>query len=177
MIFYALSDYIGEDKLNGALRNFLMAHRYANASGAQDQPYPSTFDMEAALRQATPPELQYFIDDSFEKITLYDNKATGATSTELPDGRYRVTVSVQGAKRYADGAGNETPTPMHDYIDVGVMTGPKKTQQPLSVRKEWITGAPQTFTFVVDKQPSLAGIDPFNKLIDRNGDDNEVDVP
>ncbi|MGI4828142.1 MAG: ABC transporter permease/M1 family aminopeptidase [Janthinobacterium lividum] len=176
MIFYALSDYIGEDKLNGALHNFLMANRYANASDAQDQPYPDTLKMEAVLRAATPPELQYFIDDSFEKITIYDNKAVTATSTKQSDGKYLVTVNVQGGKKYVDGSGNETDTAMHDYIDVGVMSGKKGEEQPLAVRKEWITGVPQTFTFVVNALPTRAGIDPYNKLIDRNGDDNEVDV-
>ena len=176
MIFYALSDYIGEDKLNGALHNFLLANRYANASDSQDQPYPDTLGLEAALRAATPPELQYFISDGFEKITVYDNKAVSATSTKQSDGKYLVTVVVQGAKKYADGNGTETDTPMHDLVDVGVMSGKKGDEQPLAVRKEWITGAPQTFTFVVDKQPTRAGIDPYNKLIDRNGDDNETDI-
>jgi hypothetical protein len=29
---------------------------------------------------------------------------------------------------------------------------------------------------VVDEPPTRAGIDPYNKLIDRNSDDNTVDV-
>ena len=176
MIFYALSDYIGEAQLNNALHNFLMARRYANANDKQDQPYPDTFAMEAALKQATPPELQYFLNDSFEKITLYDNKALAATSQKQPDGKYKVTVTVQGGKKYADGNGNETSAPMHDYIDVGVLTGKKGEEEALVMQKEWITGQPQTFSFVVDRQPSFAGIDPLNKLIDRNGDDNVTDL-
>ena len=176
MIFYALSDYIGEDKVNLALHNFLMSQRYANATDGQDKPYPDTFAIEAALKQVTPPELQYFIQDGFEKITVYDNKAISATSHKQADGKYLVTVTVQGGKKYADGNGNETSVPMHDYIDVGVMTGKKGEEQPLALRKEWITGQPQTFTFTVDKQPIRAGIAPLPKLIDRNGDDNETDV-
>ncbi len=177
MIFYALSDYIGEDKLNLALHNFLMAKRYANDNDAQSQPYPDTFALEAALRAQTPPELQYFIDDNFEKIAIYDNKAVSAEAHKGADGKYQVTVKVQGGKHYADGNGVESPAAMHDYMDVGVFSGKKGAEQPLAVRKEWITGQPQTFTFVTDKQPTRAGIDPYNKLIDRNGDDNEVDVP
>lgn len=176
MIFYALSDYIGEDKLNAALRNFLLANRYANANASQDQPYPNTVALETALTQATPPELQYFIKDSFEKITLYDNKATSATVKKQPNGKYLVSVTVQGGKKYADGNGVETDTPMHDYNDVGVVAGKKGEEEPLALRKEWITGQPQTFTFVVDKPPTRAGIDPLNKLIDHNGDDNLADV-
>ena len=30
--------------------------------------------------------------------------------------------------------------------------------------------------FVVDTKPTLAGIDPYNKLIDRNADDNLIAV-
>ena len=33
-----------------------------------------------------------------------------------------------------------------------------------------------TFEVVVDEQPSRAGIDPYNKLIDRVSDDNTVAV-
>jgi ABC-2 type transport system permease protein len=29
---------------------------------------------------------------------------------------------------------------------------------------------------IVNEQPTLAGIDPYNKLIDRNADDNMIDV-
>ena len=176
LVFYALSDYIGEDKLNLALHNFLIAKRYANASDAQDQPYPDTRLLEDALRAQTPPELQYFITDSFEKITLYDNKATGAESEKLPDGRYKVTVTVQGRKVYADGNGVESAVPIDDFIDVGVFKGKKGQETPLSVRRERVTGAPQTFVFAVNEKPTLAGIDPFNKLIDRNLDDNSMAV-
>jgi ABC-2 type transport system permease protein len=176
LVLYALSDYIGEAKLNLALHNFLMANRYANANDAQTTPYPDTRLLEAALRQQTPPDLQYFIDDSFEKITLYDNRAISAVSEKMPDGKYKVTLTVEGKKFYADGNGNESPAPLHDLIDVGVLTGKKGEEQPLAVQKEWITGGPQTFTFVVSVRPTRAGIDPFNKLIDRDLDDNSIDV-
>ena len=144
LVFYALSDYIGEDKLNLALHNFLMQYRYANANDAQSGPYPDTRLMEDALRAQTPADLQYFIDDSFEKITLYDNKAVEATSQKMPDGKYKVTLTVQGGKAYADGNGVESPAPLHDLIDVGVFSGKKDEEKPLALRKEWITGAPQT---------------------------------
>jgi len=176
MILYALSDYIGEDKVNLGLHNFLMQYRYANANDAQSVPYPDTRQLEAALRAQTPPEMQYFIDDSFEKITLYDNKAVSADAKKLPDGTYKVTLVVEGKKVYADGNGVESPTAIHDYVDVGVFSGKKGEETPLSVRKEKITGGQQTFEFVVKELPTRAGIDPYNKLIDRNLDDNSMDV-
>jgi ABC-2 type transport system permease protein len=176
LVFYALSDYIGEGKLNLALRNFLMQYRYANATDAQSGPYPDTRLLEDALRAQTPSDLQYFLNDSFEKITLYDNKAVEATSQKMPDGTYKVSLTVEGRKVYADGNGVESPAPLHDLIDVGVFSGKKDEEKPLALRKEWITGARQTFEFMVKEQPTRAGIDPYNKLIDRNGDDNTMDI-
>ncbi len=176
LILYGLSDYIGEDKVNLALKNFLMKYRYANADDAQSGPYPDTRELEAALKEQTPADLQYFIDDSFEKITLYDDKAVDATAEKMPDGKYKVTLVVEGKKAYADGNGVETPTTMNDLMDVGVFSGKKDEEKALAVRKERITGGRQTFTFVVDQMPTRAGIDPYNKLIDRNLDDNSMDV-
>jgi ABC-2 type transport system permease protein len=153
-----------------------MQYRYANADDSQSGPYPDTRMLEAALRAQTPADLQYFIDDSFEKITLYDNKTIQATSQKTPDGKYKVTLVVEGKKAYADGNGVETPASLNDLIDVGVFSGKKGEEKPLSVRKERITGGRQTFEFLVDEPPTRAGIDPYNKLIDRNLDDNSTDV-
>ena len=44
------------------------------------------------------------------------------------------------------------------------------------MKKEKLTQEHQTFTIVVDQQPTRAGIDPYNKLIDRIADDNMIDV-
>ena len=176
LVLYALSDYIGEDKLNLALHNFLMQYRYANANDSQSGPYPDTRQFVDALRAQTPPELQYFITDAFESIVLYDNKALSATVTETRDKKYKVTLTVQARKLKSDGSGNETPMALNDYVDIGVFSGKKDEEKPLYLKKEKITQANQIFEVVVDKMPTRAGIDPYNKLIDRIPDDNMIDV-
>jgi len=175
-IMYALSDYIGEDKLNLALHNFLMQYRYANAETSLSGPYPDTRELVAALRDQTPQELQYFIDDSFENIVLYDNRAESATVSQTPDHKYKVTLTVEAHKMKSDGSGNETRMKMNDLVDIGVFTGPRETEKPLYLKKQWVHEGRQTFEVVVDQMPSRAGIDPLNKLIDRDGEDNETDV-
>jgi ABC-2 type transport system permease protein len=187
-VLYTLADYIGEDKLNLALHNFLMQYRYANANNqvdAHDNPhgssppnntYPDTRMLVDAIRAQTPPELQYLVDDGFNRIVLYDNKAISATSQKTPDGKYKVTLEVQARKVQADGNGAETPVPLADYIEIGVFSGKKDEEKPLYLKKEKITDEHNTFVIVVDQQPTLAGIDPYNKLIDRNADDNMIDV-
>lgn len=173
---YTLADYIGEDKLNLALHNFLMQYRYANANDSQSGPYPDTRQFLDALRAQTPPELQYYITDAFESIVLYDNKALSATVTQQPGKKYKVTLTVQSRKVKLDGSGNETPMAVNDYIDIGVFTGKKDEEKPLYLKKEKISHANQVFEIVVDQMPSRAGIDSYNKLIDRIPDDNTIDI-
>jgi ABC-2 type transport system permease protein len=187
-ILYALADYIGEDKLNLALHNFLMQYRYANANNqvdadadaraaaATDGPWPDTRMLVDAIRAQTPPELQYMVEDGFDRIVLYDNKAISATSQKSADGKYKVTLEVQARKVQADGNGAETPVPLADYIEIGVFSGKKDEEKPLYLKKEKITQEHNTYEIVVDQEPTLAGIDPYNKLIDRNGDDNMIPV-
>jgi ABC-2 type transport system permease protein len=187
-ILYTLADYIGEDKLNLALHNFLMQYRYANANNqvdahdttraaaAMDYPYPDTRMLVDAIRAQTPPELQYLVDDGFNRIVLYDNKAVSATSQKTPDGKYKVTLEVQARKVQADGNGAETPATLADYIEIGVFSGKKDEEKPLYLKKEKFTEEHKTFVVTVDQEPTLAGIDPYNKLIDRNADDNMIDV-
>ena len=187
-ILYTLADYIGEDKLNLALHNFLMQYQYANASNQVDannsaqasvpinSPYPDTRMLVDAIRAQTPPELQYLVDDGFNRIVLYDNKTVSATSQKTPDGKYKVTLEVEARKMQADGNGAETPMPLADYIEIGVFSGKKDQEKPLYLKKEKISEPHKTFVVVVDEKPTLAGIDPYNKLIDRNADDNMIDV-
>jgi ABC-2 type transport system permease protein len=170
LVMFALADYIGEDKLNLALRNFLERNRYATG------PFPDTRGFVAALREQTPPELQYVITDMFESIVLYENRAVSATYTETPDKKYKVTLKTSSQKKKSDGSGNETPMTIHDLIDVGVFSVTKEHLKRLNLHKEWITQENGTFEFVVDEKPTLAGIDPYNKLIDRDPADNLIDV-
>jgi hypothetical protein len=187
-IMYTLADYVGEDKINLALHNFLMQYRYANAANqtdaihresgtaAENQPYPDTRQLIAALREQTPPDLQYLIDDGFNRIVLYDNKVISATSKKTPEGKYLVTLEVEARKSQADANGVETAMPMADFIEIGVFSGKKDEEKPLYMKREKFTGEHRTFSIVVDEQPTRAGIDPYNKLIDRISEDNLIDI-
>jgi ABC-2 type transport system permease protein len=93
-----------------------------------------------------------------------------------PDGKYKVTLEVQARKMQADGNGAETPMPLADYIEIGVFSGKKDEEKPLHLKKQKLTDEHKTFVVIVDQQPTLAGIDPYNKRIDRNADDNMIDV-
>jgi ABC-2 type transport system permease protein len=112
----------------------------------------------------------------FESIVLFDNKAVSATYTPAPDHKYKVTLAVSAQKRKADGAGNESPMSLDDRIDVGVFSGTKEHLKPLELSKYHLTERESTFTFIVNQVPTLAGIDPYHKLIDRNPEHNLIAV-
>jgi hypothetical protein len=112
----------------------------------------------------------------FETITLYDNRAVSAKVQPTADHKYKVTLVVDARKMRANGDGAETQIPIHDLIDVGVFKGKKDNEQPLYTEKVWITQPRTTLTFIVNELPTRAAIDPYNKLIDRNPEDNWTDI-
>jgi hypothetical protein len=174
MALFALRDLIGEQALHGAIRAYLDEGRFTGP------PYATTLDLMRHIRAATPDSLAYAIDDYFDTITLWDVKTDSISSTRLPDGRYKVVLNGSVLKLRADSLGAETPSPLHDYIDVGVFDAPARGARigaPLAVRKIKVTSGVVREEFIVAKKPTRAGIDPYNLLIDRNPGDNSKDVP
>ena len=105
---------------------------------------------------------------------------TSASLTPLgdpPGGEgYLVHLEVEARKLRADGQGNETEIDVDDWIDIGVFAEEeiegKIREKTLFLQKRRITGRRLIFEVLVDERPIRAGIDPFNKLIDRDSDDN-----
>jgi ABC-2 type transport system permease protein len=167
LVMYALRDAIGEDRVDSALAKFL--HDY----GFQNPPYTTAPELVRYFRAVAPADRQSLITDLFERITLYDVETRDATATKRADGKYVVTMTVTAQKLRSDAKGEEQPVPVDDWIDIGVLGDKDKV---LFVEKRRITKPSETFTFVVSEKPKRAGIDPFNKLIDRNPKDNTKGV-
>ena len=136
-------------------------------------PYPTSLDLVAYLKKYTPPDYQYLYEDLFETVTLYDNRARAANYVQLPDGKFQVNLTVEARKVRADAKGQDHPVPIHDFIDIGVLDS---DGHYLYLQKQKIEKDRTEITLTVDKQPAQAGIDPLNKLIDRNPDDNLINV-
>ncbi|HSY13845.1 MAG TPA: M1 family aminopeptidase [Verrucomicrobiae bacterium] len=167
MAMYALQDYIGEDKVNEAIRGFLKQYAF------KGPPYPTSLDLEGYFQKVTPPQYQYLLEDLFRTITLYDNRALAASYQQLPDGKYQVSLTVEAKKFRADGKGQEHSIPVNDWMDIGVLDA---DGQYLYLQKQKIDQEKTDVTITVDKKPVQAGIDPLDKLIDRNPDDNVMAV-
>ena len=175
---YWAKEALGEDVVNRAMRQLLAQYAFKGA------PYANTTDFLRLLRAEAGPANEQVIADLFDKITLLDLKATNATATQLPNGKYSVTFDVEAHKFYADGSGKETEAPMNELVEVGVFAakpGAKDfdASKVLLLHDVPVHGPPMPVTVVVDGRPKWVGIDPYNKRIDRNSDDNltQVDLP
>jgi hypothetical protein len=165
---YTMRDQIGEEAVSTALR------RYVEKFGRRGPPYPTSLDLVAELRAVTPDSLQSLVTDLFETVTLWELKADGASVERLPDGKYGVTLDVRARKVRADSVGREVEIPMNDLVEIGVFGEGKDGAlgPPLYLERQRIHSGQQTIRVIVDREPKRAGIDPYDKIIDRERGDN-----
>ncbi|HYC04318.1 MAG TPA: M1 family aminopeptidase, partial [Azospirillaceae bacterium] len=138
LVMYALKDYVGEATVNRALARLVRETAY------KSNPYPTSLDLIRILREEVGPEHQQLVTDLFERIVLFDLKVAGSTVTATPDGKWKVTLEVEAAKREADGKGKETDVPLDMPIDIGVFAAdPSKSgfkpEQVLHFAKHKVT--------------------------------------
>ncbi len=162
LVMYALRDFIGEDAVNRALAKFIRDKAFV------EPPYPTATELVQYFRAEAPPQFQDTITDLFERIVLYDLQTTDAKVAQR-NGKYVVTMTVNAKKLRSDEKGEEKTVAINDLIDIGVLGEDDKV---LRVEKRRITKPTETFELVVNEKPVKAGIDPMNKLIDRNPKDN-----
>ncbi|MDI1316733.1 M1 family aminopeptidase [Flavobacterium sp.] len=191
LVLYALSDYIGEKNMNNALKTYIKKVAY------QESPYTNSIEFVAELKKATPDSLQYVINDMFETITLYDNRVKEAKYKKLPNGKYQVNIEFEVSKYKADDKGKRSfkdkngktltylkkgtkfpieSYPLEDYIDIGIFNEQtvkgKKQDKELYLKKVKIDRIDNKATIIVNEKPTEVGVDPYNKLIDTNSEDN-----
>jgi len=192
LIFYALSDYIGEKTLNKALS------KYVKKVAFQEPPYTTSIDMVNHIKEVTPDSLSYLIKDMFETITLYQNRVVETTSKKLDNGKYKVDIEFKVSKYRNNEKGrifygeqerdsityqtSDMKKPdysvfLADYIDVGIFgKDSEENETELYVKKHKISKIHNKISIIVDNEPFEVGIDPYNKLIDTNSEDNRKKI-
>lgn len=167
-----LRDHIGEAAVTAALRRYFDRHRDAGP------PYPTSLDLLAELRAATPDSLQSLLTDWFETVTLWDLETKRAVVEPSGGGSYRVTLDIVARKMRADSVGNESDMPMNDLVEIGVFASADDGRggDPLYLARHRIRSGEQTISVTVRGQPGRAGVDPEGRLTERDREDNVVDV-
>ena len=194
LVLYAMSDYMGEKAFNNMLKAYVSKVKF------QEAPYTTAIEFVNHLKQYTPAHLQYLITDMFETITLYDNKVDDVKVTPLDNGKYQVDITFNvskyrtkstGEQIYKDANGKELIAkgkkndihsyPLNDYIEIGVFGEPTKKgnheyENELYNKKYLIKSINNKVSIVVEQKPYEVGVDPYNKLIDRDSNDNRKKV-
>lgn len=165
MVMYALADYIGEERVNRALKNFLAANQY------KGPPYPTSKELVSALRAETPPEFGSIIDDWFETVTIYDNRAKSATVTKTATGKWHVRMEVEAKKYRVNEKDEQTAVDFEDLLPIGALA---ENGNGLFIDKRKVKNGSSTIEFELDEKPARVGLDPLNLLIDRTSSDNTV---
>lgn len=174
LVWYALKDAIGEDTLNAILKRFL------EDKGYQEAPYTTSRELLTALREGTDPKFHPLIEDLFEKIVFFDNRVLEADAVKRDDGKYLVTLKLHAEKFEADGQGKETAVTLRDPVEIAIFARPEGGKEEdetlLYLERHALTDTETTLEILVDGIPYEAGIDPWNKWIDRDSDDNRKKV-
>jgi len=192
LIFYALSDYLGEKKLNSALK------KYVKKVAFQEPPYTTTIDLLNHVKEVIPDSLNYLIKDMFKTITLYQNRVIETDFEELENGKFKVNIEFKVSKYRNNEKGRifygdeerdsityktdkmkkpEYSVFLADYIDIGIFSQDDQDNEvELYLKKHKITSIHNKISIIVDKKPSEVGVDPYNKLIDTNSDDNRKKI-
>lgn len=177
LVFYAVADRIGTQRLNATLARFI------EDNGFGDPPYPTSQDLLDYIRADSPREVQRLLTDLFEHITFYDLRTSTAKAVKRANGKWRVTLTVTAEKSHSDDSGKLTRVKLNDVFDIGIFAKPthhsrnrEALGKPLLLKPVRMTESEQTFTFDVSEEPAKAGIDPYNKMIDRWPDGNTIVV-
>jgi hypothetical protein len=164
---YTLSEYIGDKKVNHALRTLLGNHRKPGA------PLATTLDLYRELKFVTPDSLHYLLHDLFEVNSYWELEAKQATTRKTDSGKWEVRLDLQARKTVYDSTGVISEIPMNDWIDIGVFSNDRGQ---LYTEKHLIKTGLQTLILNVAELPDRAGVDPNQLLLDLNPDNNNTDI-
>jgi aminopeptidase N len=170
LAMYALSKYIGKEKVNGALRSLLEKHELG------ELPLPTTLDLYQEIRKVTPDSLNYLLNNLFEKNTYWRLKTKKLAVTDGKAGHWDVTMQVQAQKVVIDSTGTEHDVPMNDLLEVGLYEEGKGAEKPLYLQMHRIRSGEQTIKVTVPRKPGRGGIDPNSLMIDLRVDDNMMEL-
>jgi ABC-type transport system involved in multi-copper enzyme maturation permease subunit len=176
IVMFALRDYLGEDLVNRALRRVTLEK--GNLSGN----YAVSTDFVDILKQEAGSGNIGLIEDMLQRITIYDLELSDSDVQILEDGKYRIVLSVTTGKSYSDSSGLETKATFDIPVDIGLFTRSPRvfdfdtTNDVIQLEKRTFADGVSTLELVVDELPAFVGIDPYNRLIDKNPDDNVLRI-
>lgn len=169
---YALKELIGEASLNQILKT--LVNRHKNEIDAT----VTSPEFMTELYAVTPKEHHALIEDWFKKIITYDLSVANLEYSEITDGTYEVTITIE-AKKFESVDGIESPVSMNEPVPIGLFTThPSRAskEQIILLEPRDIKDGKQQLSIRVDTLPRYAGIDPYGTRPDLIRQDNWMEV-
>ncbi len=171
MVFWGLRHLMEPGEMNLALKGFIDEY------GSKGAPFPTTLELIDALRNAAPEELQQFITDSWDEITLWETGFGDDIKLTTQSGTYTVTATINLAKKYADpDTGEESNAEtLDEFVEVGFYKeDPSNSweETPILIKRLRLTETETEVSFEMDEKPGYIVADPRALLIERKYDDN-----
>jgi hypothetical protein len=150
VVMNGIRDLAGDEPMFKALRSFLEEH------GGPGK-FATSNDLANALRDAVRPEDRPLVDQWMREIIVYDFAVESAIATKRSDGRFDVRLKVSATKRKATRRGAEAPMAFREMIQVAL----DDTTERVVLHE-----GTNDLTFVTEKQPRVATVDPYVTRID-----------
>jgi ABC-2 type transport system permease protein len=173
VVFLSLAELIGETQLNRALAN-LLTEKAGNVK------HPATsLDLVRHIKQMAPAKYHDQIDDWLTSVVVFNNAINKANVVKMPDGQYKITLTVTTKKRRFSSPGEFTVEPAGRPITIGVYAAHPSLateQEVLHLQPHEFDENQTTFDVIVAQEPQFVMIDPILMTIDRDLGDNLMAV-
>jgi len=168
---YALLDVLGEEKINRALQQLLVANGYPNK--------PTSLDLLDVFYQQATEEQAQRIDDLFKRVVFHEFELHSAKTTPMSESHYVTTIDVITLKYSVDlNTNNERQVPMQEEIHVALYNGypAYDDSNALVIDKVTFNQDRSEIKLYSDTKPSHVQIDPKLFYIDRNLANNIITI-
>lgn len=166
----ALRDLIGEKQVNKVLKTLTDTFRNSNKLEA------TTLDFLTEVYKVTPINQHHLINDWFKKVITYDIGIDNATTKELANGTYEVTLKVKAKRLETLENGEVKQISIDEPIKIGIFTThPSNVKDDSSIlyyKSSKINKEYTEIKIIVKEQPTHISIDPYGTRSDENLVDN-----
>lgn len=167
-----LAELLGPDKLEKIFADFLLQWAYQSA------PYPTGDDLVEHFHKAISHEFSPQIDDVFINIANWRLKVVKAKTSQLSDGKWKLTAKIDVHKLYSSGLGVEEEAELNTPLFIGIFRD-KTFSKDSIIRyalEKGLSSGENNLEFILDEKPVSFGVDPYLLLPDANPYDNVRNV-
>lgn len=166
VVFTALKELLGEQKLNSAFKQLIESHQYTLSA--------TTDDLLSALLGIADDSQKGLMQDWLTKVIEYDLSINNAVVSELPDGRYEVVIDVKALRLLTDKDGLVSEIGLDEAINIALYRAHpgRKSTEALSIENQLINQTNSTITLIVEDKPSYVMIDPNYTRLDKDLSNN-----